>query len=50
MDKNIRKQLQKWHDNNLISQETFTEIVKFENNSIPTQKSKVARAITLLGS
>ena len=50
MDKNIRKQLQKWHDNNLISQETFTEIVKFENNSIPTQKSKVARAITLIGS
>ena len=50
MDKNIRKQLQKWHDNNLISQETFNEIVKFENNSIPTQKSKVARAITLIGS
>ena len=50
MDNNIRKQLQKWHDNNLISQETFNEIVKFENNSIPTQKSKVARAITLIGS
>ena len=50
MDKNIRKQLQKWHDNNLISQETFNEIVEFEKNSIPTQKSKVARAITLIGS
>ena len=50
MDNNIRKQLQKWHDNNLISQETFNEIVKFENNSIPAQKSKVARAITLIGS
>ncbi len=50
MDKNIRKQLQKWHDYNLISQETFNEIVEFEKNSIPTQKSKVARAITLIGS
>ena len=50
MDKNIRKQLQKWHDNNLISQETFNDIVKFEDNSIPTHKSKVARAITLIGS
>ena len=50
MDKNIRKLLQKWHDNNLISQDTFNEIVEFEKNSIPTQKSKVARAITLIGS
>ncbi len=50
MDKNIRKQLQKWHDYNLISEETFNEIVEFEKNSIPTQKSKVARAITLIGS
>ena len=50
MDKNTKKFLQKWLENNLISQESFNKILEFENNSIPTQKSKIARAITLIGS
>ena len=50
MDKNTKKLLQKWLENNLISQESFNKIFEFENNSIPTQKSKIARAITLIGS
>ena len=50
MDKKILNLLNKWKENNLITDSTYQEIVEFESNSRPTQKSKVAKAITLIGS
>ena len=50
MDKKILNLLDKWKENNLITNSTYQEIVEFESNSSPTQKSKVAKAITLIGS
>ena len=50
MDKKILNLLNKWKENNLITDSTFQEIVEFESNSSQTQKSKVAKAITLIGS
>jgi len=50
MDKKIHNLLNKWKENNLITDSTYQEIVKFESNSSPTQKSIVAKAITLIGS
>ena len=50
MDKKIQNLLNKWLENNLISESTFENIVNFENNSNPSQKSKVAKTITLIGS
>lgn len=50
MDKKILNLLNKWKENNLITSSTYQEIVEFESNSSPTQKSKVAKAITLIGS
>ena len=50
MDKKILNLLNKWKENNLITNSTYQEIVEFESNSSPTQKSKVAKAITLIGS
>jgi len=49
MDKKILNLLNKWKENNLITISTYQEIVEFESNSSPTQKSKVAKAITLIG-
>ena len=50
MDKKIFNLLNKWKENNLITDSTYQEIIEFEGNSTPTQKSKVAKAITLMGS
>ncbi len=50
MDKKIQSLLNKWLENNLISESTYEDIVNFENNSNPSQKSKVAKTITLIGS
>ena len=50
MDKKIQNLLNKWFENNLISESTYENIVNFENNSNPSQKSKVAKTITLIGS
>ena len=50
MDKKILNLLNKWKENNLINDFTYQEIIEFESNSSPTQKSKVAKAITLIGS
>ena len=50
MDKKIQTLLNKWLENNLISESTYENIVNFENNSNPSQKSKVAKTITLIGS
>ena len=50
MDKKIQNLLNKWLENNLISESTYENIVNFENNSNPSQKSKVANTITLIGS
>ena len=50
MDKKIQSLLNKWLENNLISESTYENIVNFENNSNPSQKSKVAKTITLIGS
>ena len=49
MDKKIRELLNRWLENGLISHTSYEEIVKFEEESNPNQKSKVARAITLIG-
>ena len=49
MNKKVAELLKRWLDNGLINQETYQEIVNFEENSDPNQKSKVARAITLIG-
>ena len=50
MDKKIFNSLNNWKENNLITDTTYQEIIEFESNSSPTQKSKVAKAITLIGS
>jgi MFS family permease len=50
MDKKILNLLNKWKANNLITESAYQEIIEFESNSSPTQKSKVAKAITLIGS
>ena len=50
MDKKIQNLLDKWLENNLISESTYENIVNFENNSNASQKSKVAKTITLIGS
>ena len=50
MDKKILSSLNNWLENNLISESDYKNILDFENNLNPSQKSKVARAITLIGS
>ena len=50
MDKKIHKLIDKWLDSNVISQSVYEEILKFEKDANPSQKSKVARTITLIGS
>ena len=50
MDKKIFNLLNKWLENDLITESTFDNIINFENNSNPSQKSKVAKTITLIGS
>ena len=50
MDKKIHKLVDKWLDNSVISQSVYDEIIKFEKDANPSQKSKVAKAITLIGS
>ena len=50
MDKKIHKLVDKWLDNNVISQSVYDEILKYEEDANPSQKSKVAKAITLIGS
>ena len=50
MDKKIHKLIDKWLDNNVISQSVYDEIIKSEKDANPSQKSKVAKAITLIGS
>ena len=49
MDKKVRELLTRWLENGLINQASYEKIVKFEEESNPNQKSKVARAITLIG-
>ena len=50
MDKKILKSLNTWLSSDLISESTYKNILDYENNLNPTQKSKVAKAITLIGS
>ena len=50
MDKKIHKFLDKWLDNSVISQSVYDEIIKSEKDANPSQKSNVAKAITLIGS
>ena len=49
MNKKVRDYLDRWRDNSLINEDTYNKIVSFEENTDTNQKSKVARAITLLG-
>ena len=50
MDKKILNLLNKWLEHNIISESTYDNIINFEKNSNPSQKSKVAKTITLIGS
>ena len=50
MDKKILNSLNKRLDNNLISESTYKDILNYEEDLNPSQKSKVAKAITLIGS
>ena len=50
MDKKILNSLNKWLENNLISESDYKKILDYEKNLNPSQKSKVAKAITLIGS
>lgn len=50
MDRKIQNLLSSWLKNNVISQDVYDEIQKFETNSKLSQKSKAAKAITLIGS
>jgi len=51
VNKNIREQLSLWLENNLINQETYDNIIKFEKNdqNNSTYKSRIAKTITLIG-
>ncbi len=53
MEKKVAEILKRWLDNGLINQETYQEIVHFEENlikqeGITNQRSKVARAMKIL--
>ena len=50
MDKKILNSLNNWLENNLISESEYKNILDYEKNLNPSQKSKVAKAITLIGS
>ena len=50
MDKKIHNSLNRWLENNLISESDYKNILDYEKNLNPSQKSKVAKAITLIGS
>jgi hypothetical protein len=50
MDKKILNSLNKWLENNLISESDYKKILDYEKNLNPSQKSKAAKAITLIGS
>ena len=50
MDKKILTLLDKRLENNLISESDYKNILDYEKNLNPSQKSKVAKAITLIGS
>ena len=50
MDKKILNSLDRWLENNLISESDYKNILDYEKNLNPSQKSKVAKAITLIGS
>ena len=50
MDKKILSSLNKWLENNIISESDYKNILDYEKNLNPSQKSKVAKAITLIGS
>ena len=50
MDKKILSSLNNWLKNNLISESDYKNILDYENNLNPSQKSKVAKTITLIGS
>ena len=50
MDKKILNSLNKWLENSLISESDYKKILDYEKNLNPSQKSKVAKAITLIGS
>jgi len=50
MDKKILKSLDSWLSNDLISESTYKNILDYENNLKQKKKSKVAKAITLIGS
>ena len=49
MNKKVRDFLKRSLDNGLIDDETYNKILSFEENTDNNQKSKVARAITLIG-
>ena len=50
MDKKILNSLNNWLENNVISESEYKNILDYEKNLNPSQKSKVAKAITLIGS
>ena len=50
MDKKILNSLNQWLENNLISESEYKNILDYEKKLNPSQKSKVAKAITLIGS
>ena len=50
MDKKVLNSLNKWLENNLISESEYKNILDYEKKLNPSQKSKVAKAITLIGS
>ena len=41
MNKKVGELLKRWLDNGLINQETYEEIVNFEENSNPTKNLKL---------
>ena len=49
MDKKINKFLDNLLENEVLDTEIYQKIIKFDENNNLSQKSKVARAITLIG-
>ena len=49
MDKKIRNFLDNLLENNILDQQIYENIINYEGNNAVSQKSKVARAFTLIG-
>ena len=49
MDKKIKNFIDNLLENNILDQQTYENILNYQENNTISQKSKVAKALTLIG-